>query len=496
MIAAQTPAFRFGAPIALVTHVTLSRPLLLTAVLTAGTALHAQALPSTPVPVPTAHLPGTSSRNPSGAPPQLSSPRGTLTGGIPTTGNGVSGSAPAPIHLQPGQPLTLEMVVAMASTASPRLLEASSQTQQIRSGVQTARAYTNPSVEVYQGRQYARPITTPGVPGLLQHYAAYQAIEIPSERRARIRAAELSADASRFGQQGVALTVVAAAKQAFFSSLKRREEIEHAQENLKLVEDLRHRVQVEVEVGEVGGLELTRATAEQARAQFAVASAQLEYRQSIAVLRAAIAAEPDDPIDPQGDLDPPAALAPLNDLRDAVLAKHPALQQSTRDTEAARAALDRQKQLRIPQPIAFAEFENQPDLRFWRAGVTVPLPLWDRRRGPIEEARATITRSDAVTRQRRLELTSALERAYEQYQLADQQVTSLQAGSLKAAESAVQGAQAAYRFGERGIVEVLDAQRVLQSVRGDLLDAQFARQSALVDLEELGAVAAPSGVRP
>lgn len=467
------------------------RPLLVGAFFAAGIALHAQALPSAPVPVPTAQSPGTSSRNPSGNSPQTSAP----TGGIPNVSYGTAGSVAAPTRLQPGQPLTLDKVVAMASTASPRLLEASSQTQQIRSGVQTARAYTNPSVEVFQGRQYARPISTPGVPGLLQHYAAYQAIEIPSERRARIRAAELSADASRFGQQGVALTVVAAAKQAFYNSLKRREEIEHAQENLKLVEDLRRRVQVQVNVGEVGGLELTRATAEQARAQFAVASAQLEYKQSIAVLRAAIAAEPDDPIDPQGDMEPRTDLAPLDQLRKAVLARHPSLQQSLKDTEAARATLERQKQLRIPQPVAFAEFENQPDLRFWRTGVTIPLPLWDRRRGPIEEAKATITRTDAVTRQRRLELTSALERAYEQYQLADQQVTSLEAGPLKAAESAVQAAQAAYRFGERGILEVLDAQRVLQSVRGDLLDARFARQSARVDLEELGAVA-PSGARP
>ncbi len=87
-----------------------------------------------------------------------------------------------------------------------------------------------------------------------------------------------------------------------------------------------------------------------------------------------------------------------------------------------------------------------------------------------------------------------MERAFEQYQLADQQVTSLQSGELHAAESAVEAAKAAYRFGERGIVEVLDAQRVLQSVRGDLVDAQYARQSALIDLEELGAVA--PGRRP
>lgn len=105
-----------------------------------------------------------------------------------------------------------------------------------------------------------------------------------------------------------------------------------------------------------------------------------------------------------------------------------------------------------------------------------------------------MSRSTAVLDQRRLELISALERAYEQYELADQQATSLEAGSLRAAESAVDAAKSAYRFGERGIVEVLDAQRVLQSVRGDLVDAQFARQAALVDLEEIGAVA--PGTRP
>ncbi len=353
----------------------------------------------------------------------------------------------------------------------------------------TARAYTNPSVEVFGGLQYARPIATPGVPGILQHYAAYQTIEVPTERRARQRAAKFEIASSTFGQQGVTLAVVADVKQKFYDALRRREEIRQAEENLHLVEDLRRRVEVEVRVGEKGGLELTRAEAELARAHFAVRSAQLEYANAIAVLRAAIAAPADANLDPQGALEPRVLLPPQQRLRDAVLRTHPAVAQSQADIEGAHATLDRERALRIPQPVAFAEFENQPDLRFWRAGVTIPIPLWDRRQGQIGEAKAILSRSTAVLDQRQLELTSALERAYEQYQLADQQATSLESGSLHAAESAVDAAKAAYRFGERGIVEVLDAQRVLQSVRGDLLDAQYARQSALVDLEELGAVA-------
>jgi cobalt-zinc-cadmium efflux system outer membrane protein len=391
-------------------------------------------------------------------------------------------------------PLSLSDAIAMATKNNPRLHEALAVTQRANAIARTAHAYTNPSVEVFEGRQYARPIATPGVPGLLQHYAAYQTIEVPSERRARQKAAQLAITSSEAGQRGISISVIADVKQAFYDALRRREEIQHARENLQLVQDLHRRVEIEVNVGEKGRLELTRAEAELARAQFAVRSAQIEYSNAIALLRAAIAAPADANLDPRGDLAPRIALLPLEQLRQNMLAAHPAVAQSKADIEAARATLDREKALRIPQPIAFAEFENQPDLRFWRTGVTIPLPLWDRRRGQIDEAKAAINQSTAVLDQRRLELISALERAYEQYQLADQQTTSLEAGSLRAAESAVEAAKSAYRFGERGIVEVLDAQRVLQSVRGDLLNAQFARQSALIDLEELGALA--PGAKP
>jgi cobalt-zinc-cadmium efflux system outer membrane protein len=112
----------------------------------------------------------------------------------------------------------------------------------------------------------------------------------------------------------------------------------------------------------------------------------------------------------------------------------------------------------------------------------------NRRKGPIAEAAASITRAEATLNQHRLELTAALESAYGQYLVADQQVKSFESGALRQANAAVGAAQAAYRLGARGIIEVLDAQRVLQRVRGELLDAQFERENALINLQELGAV--------
>jgi cobalt-zinc-cadmium efflux system outer membrane protein len=286
----------------------------------------------------------------------------------------------------------------------------------------------------------------------------------------------------------VQLSVAANVKHTFYTVIRQKEEIQHTKENLALVQDLRKRVEAEVQAGEKGRLELTRAEAELARANFAVRSAQIELANATAMLRVAMAAPANANFDPQGDLETSVKLPPLAELQTSVLATHPAIAETHTDILQSGAALEHERSRRIPQPTFFGEYEKQPDLSFWRMGVILSLPAWDRRAGPLLEAGATIREARAAEAQRKLEITSALERAYEQYSLADQQVTALESGSLHEAESAVEAAKAAYRFGERGIVEVLDAQRVLQSVRGDLLDAKYARQAARTDLEELGAL--------
>ena len=87
-----------------------------------------------------------------------------------------------------------------------------------------------------------------------------------------------------------------------------------------------------------------------------------------------------------------------------------------------------------------------------------------------------------------MELLAGLERAYNMYQIATQQLQIFETGTLREAQAAVEAAQAAFKFGERGILEVLDAQRVLRSARLDYLNARFDRQQALIELEQLRAI--------
>jgi cobalt-zinc-cadmium efflux system outer membrane protein len=391
------------------------------------------------------------------------------------------------LPLPVSQLLTLDQALSLAEQSSPILSEVAAQVGQAKAGIQSASAYLNPSFQILAGNQGARPIRTPGVPGPLLHFSATQTLEIPLERRARIRVSRFQLGSTEYLAAGVHLSVVADVKRAFYDVLRRREEVGHARENLALVEDLRRRVGVRVQVGEAGRLELTRAEAELSRARALVSAAEIELANSQASLRAVIGAAPGVTYDLQGDLDNRVDLAPLGELRRMVLAQHPALAEAKTLTLRSEALVQDQRALRIPQPTFYGEYEHQPDITYYRVGVIVPLPLWDRRKGPIAEAEAQVRRSEAITRRRELEIVAALERAYDQYQLSDEQVETVQKGSLREAEAAVDAARAAYKFGERGILEVLDAQRVLQGVRDDLLNAMYARQSALIDLEELGA---------
>lgn len=389
--------------------------------------------------------------------------------------------------VSPSKPLSIDDALRIAEQNSPLLQQSQAQIEAAQGRIEAARAYANPTVEFLAGHQSALDVPTPGVPGLLQHYSASLPIEIPVERRARIRAAQLGMAAGKYQLSGVRLSVMANVRRAFYDVIRSKEQLANAKDNLALVEDLRRRVSVEVSVGEKGKLELTRAEAELSRARAVVKSTEVELAATRAVLKAVIGLPGTESPDALGVLSQQAKLAPLDELREHMLQNHPALSETRARTAEAQAMVEDERARRIPVPQVYGEYEHQPDLSFYRMGVNVEIPLWNRRRGQIREAAANVAQSTSATRQRQLELVASLERAYSQYEISNEQVESLQSASLHEAEAAVDAARAAYKFGERGIVEVLDAQRVLQGVRTDLLDARFARQSALIDLEELGA---------
>ena len=60
-------------------------------------------------------------------------------------------------------------------------------------------------------------------------------------------------------------------------------------------------------------------------------------------------------------------------------------------------------------------------------------------------------------------------------------------GLIKEAENVVQVAQTAYRFGERGLIEFLDSQRILRGILSDSMQARFELQTAAAEIDRIRA---------
>jgi len=382
-------------------------------------------------------------------------------------------------------PLTLNQALALAEEHNPQLRAGAAQIEAARAGTVTARAYPNPELGGLAGGQTFR---VPGnVSGPVYSFSFVQPLELGPLRPSRIELAERGRESSEHAAAGTRLAILSGVRRAFSQALRKRNEIELLADNLRVIEDLRNRIQVRVDVGEVGRLELIRAEAEVVAARTAANSAQLQYVSALSQLRAAVGAPLAANLELEGDV-APATFPTLEDLRREVLDRHPALALARSEVRRAEARLTYETALRLPQPAVRAEVDRPPDTPTYRIGIEFPLPLWNRREGPIAEATAQLRQAKALAESREVEILAALESAYGRYQTTNQQLAAFEQGLLREAEEALRAAQAAYRLGERGILEVLDAQRVLRTVSLDFLNAQFDHQAAQIDLNELRAI--------
>jgi cobalt-zinc-cadmium efflux system outer membrane protein len=389
-------------------------------------------------------------------------------------------------HVQAAEVLTLERALELAERNNPRLTIAAAQTESARASILTARAYPNPETALDLGRQRSRDADARE--GNVFVFGLAQPIDLPSVRDPRIRAAEASLEGSQFAQQESRLALRAAVKIAFYEVIRRRSDAELAADNQKLLEDIRRRIAVRVEVGEAPRLELTRADAEARSAANATASARLRVTEARAQLYALTGLTATAGRDVDGTLEQPPSLPTLEALREQVLERYPLLAQSRADIRRAEARLETERALRTPQPTVRAGVNQDPDQRQILLGVSIPIPVWNQRQGQIGEAVAQLQQATAVAESRRIELLTALEGAYARHEVATQQIEAFQSGLLRQAEDALRVAEAAYRFGERGFIDVLDAQRTLRAARQDFLTARFAQRAAYIDIEQLRAL--------
>ena len=385
----------------------------------------------------------------------------------------------------PPPTLTLQDFMSLALKHNPGVVASQAQRDAARAGERTAAAYPNPVIEAGAGPSLYRD----GRGGVDSNWAfgVSQPIDYPALRSYRIRGAQAGTGFAQAGLQAFQITLLADVKAAFYDVIRRQGERQIASEDLTLLEQVRARVKVRVDTGEAPRYELIKADAELLNAQKTLQSAELRVRQAKAVLSRLVGTSLGENFEVSGDLSAPRELPALGDLREEVLARNPVMAQSQAEQVRARARLNVERELSIPQLSIRAGVDRDPDLQNWRVGVALVVPVWNRREGPIAEAAAGISQVDAQAEQRKLGLLRDLDMAYNQYLINLSQVGAYESGLLAQAEAALNVAGAAYRFGERGILDYLDAQRIYRQVRLDYLNTRYDLQRSLIEIERLRA---------
>lgn len=118
------------------------------------------------------------------------------------------------------------------------------------------------------------------------------------------------------------------------------------------------------------------------------------------------------------------------------------------------------------------------------AGVSLPLPLFDRNRGGVAAARAELTGAEAKLRQAELDLAADRRAAGAEAASANAQLAAALAGE-KAATEAYRLARIGYQAGRVPLIEVAAARRALVEAQGRTVDARLARVKAEAELARL-----------
>lgn len=380
----------------------------------------------------------------------------------------------------------LAKLEAAALDSSRSVLAAREQISAARHAVVSAGAFPNPELEYLSGTQRSRG--PGGNPGNARSVAVTQPLDLPWRRSARIAVAEAGLDATGAAIRAFEADTIARLRLHYFDVLRREAELKNAREDMAVMESVRSRIALRVETGEAPRFELIKADAEMLNAQKTAQAAGFRVEQARSALRQAVGGGLPADFTLRGQLRDVPELPPMEGLRRQLQETSPDLARVRAELVRAQHQLDLERRQRWPSLALKASVDEDPDVRSSKFGLVVSVPLWDRRSGPVGEAAAQVTRARYELEAQEFSLGQQLEVAVQQYEIAGAQVSALESGIVRQAESALKIAEAAYRFGERGFLEVLDAQRVYRAARAELIAGRYELAAAWVEIERLRAI--------
>ena len=317
-----------------------------------------------------------------------------------------------------------------------------------------------------------------------------QLIELGGKRAARVNAALLGEQLAGQDYEAKRIEIIARVANVFTEVLAAQERLKLAEETRQVAQNVVNTVSGRVQGGKVPPIEETRVKVglsttriEQEQAQRDLISA----RRRLALLW--------DSTLPQfgqaaGDLETVVAPPDFQALEDRVL-DNPLALRAMKNIEQRKALLEVEQTRRIPNITLNAGVVHHAQLggNTAVASVMVPLPLFDRNQGNLKEAYQRVDKAVDEQAAMALRLKTELAQSYEAMAAGWNEINILRDEILPGARSAFHVMRRGYELGKFGLLELLDAQRVLFQNQLLYVRALANYQRLINDIERL--IAAP-----
>ncbi len=380
--------------------------------------------------------------------------------------------------------LTLAQAFDAARRASPDVRAAQQALAAAAARARQAGAYSNPTFT------YDREQTSASGQSNSQNIAAIQQrVELGGIRSARIDAARLRRDAAQARLAAAETQLVFEATRAYALAAASDRRALLADQAAEAFTQAMGISQSRLAAGDVSGYAHRRIRLEAARYATVRAEALLARRSARLALGALVSAAPDsimsldleltdslplaaDPfVKTVGAMPNGSATEPsLDSLVRVALRSRPDLHALELEASAARAEAQVAARERIPVPALSLGFKNERiagtsgQANGFVAGVSIPLPFWDRRAGAIAAADADARQRVAETNALQRRVVREVAEAYDAYRSLELQLEMLRPQLGVETRTAMRAVQVAYSEGEITLVEWLDAVRAYQEV--------------------------------
>jgi outer membrane protein, heavy metal efflux system len=364
----------------------------------------------------------------------------------------------------------------LVAKTHPALQVAGAEIKKSEAELRLARQYPNPEVE---GLVSSQKGLESGTYATGYTIGLSQTIEWPGRRGKRQEAARFGIDSSRQKLTQEQLNVRARCRELYYRVLADAQVVKLAAENLESAKTLLEIAEQRVRLGESRPIELVKARVEFFTLEREADQARTTLAGDRQVMRQFLGRglPADFALTPEADGLEPAI--PLKRWQAAALASHPLLAAQEAQVRQAESTLGAERQAWMPDVTVKVFHTQDVDLRATGGGVSIPLPLWNRKEGEVARAAAAQSQARSELRLLKQDLETKLAAQYSLYATARRQVEAFQAAILKEAAESLRVARFSYEHGETSLLELLDSRRVCRGTEQDyykaLLDYRLAR---------------------